>query len=165
MNLTVDATDLERFRGCLLGGAVGDALGAPVEFMSLEEVRRRFGTDGVTGMVPGVWPAGSITDDTQMTLFTADGLLRAQVRWAGKGICHPPTVVDRAYARWLTTQGESSGRWDDRPEDGGEPAIPREWLAQLELRQAITQVAEDLYRCSRGEHWEPEQEWERYPGW
>jgi ADP-ribosylglycohydrolase len=47
----------------------------------------------------------------------------------------------------------------------GEPAIPREWLAQLELRQAITQIAEDLHRCSRGERWEPEREWERYPGW
>ena len=89
----------DRFRGCLLGGAVGDALGAPVEFMSLAEVRRRIGTDGVTDMVAGMWPAGSITDDTQMTLFTAEGLLRAQVRWAGKGICHPPTVVDHAYAR------------------------------------------------------------------
>ncbi len=31
-----------KFLGCLLGGAVGDALGAPVEFMSLAEIRRRF---------------------------------------------------------------------------------------------------------------------------
>ena len=29
---------LEYFKGCLLGGAVGDALGAPVEFMALEEI-------------------------------------------------------------------------------------------------------------------------------
>jgi ADP-ribosylglycohydrolase len=37
-----------RVRGCLLGGAVGDALGAPVEFLSLGEIRERYGPDGVT---------------------------------------------------------------------------------------------------------------------
>jgi ADP-ribosylglycohydrolase len=100
-----------RFRGCLLGGAVGDALGAPVEFMSLEEIQRRFGPRGVTDLTDGAWPAGSITDDTQLTLFTAEGLLRAQVRGALKGIVHPPSVVDHAYARWLHTQGERSQRW------------------------------------------------------
>ena len=36
-----------RFRGCLLGGAVGDALGAPVEFMDLAEIRARFGISTV----------------------------------------------------------------------------------------------------------------------
>ena len=39
---------LSRFKGCLLGGAVGDALGAPVEFMSLAEIRRKFGPEGIT---------------------------------------------------------------------------------------------------------------------
>jgi ADP-ribosylglycohydrolase len=110
--------EVDCFRGCLLGGAVGDALGAPVEFMSLDEIRKRFGPRGVTGLVDGAWPAGSITDDTQMTLFTAEGLLRAQVRGALKGIVHPPTVVDHAYARWLHTQGERSTRWAKYNEDG-----------------------------------------------
>jgi ADP-ribosylglycohydrolase len=31
----------DRFHGCLLAGAVGDALGAPVEFMSRGEILRR----------------------------------------------------------------------------------------------------------------------------
>ena len=79
------SVDVSHFRGCLLGGAVGDALGAPIEFMGLEEIRSRFGPRGVTDLTDGVWPAGSITDDTQMTLFTAEGLLRAQVRGALKG--------------------------------------------------------------------------------
>ena len=38
----------ERFRGCLLGGAVGDALGAPVEFHTREQILARFGPDGIT---------------------------------------------------------------------------------------------------------------------
>ena len=53
-----------RIRGCLLGGAVGDALGAPVEFMSLDQIRGRFGPDGPSDFQDGSFPAGSITDDT-----------------------------------------------------------------------------------------------------
>ena len=37
-----------------LGGAVGDALGAPLEFMGTKEMRGRYGRYGVTGMVAGV---------------------------------------------------------------------------------------------------------------
>lgn len=92
----------ERFRGCLLGGAVGDALGAPVEFWSLAEIRARLGADGVTGYVGG---EAAVTDDTQMTLFTAEGLIRASVRARSRGICHVPGVVHRGYLRWLYTQG------------------------------------------------------------
>ncbi|EHP42635.1 hypothetical protein OR16_13319 [Cupriavidus basilensis OR16] len=94
-----------RFRGCLLGGAVGDALGAPVEFLSLAEIRERFGTDGITGYAPAYGGVGTITDDTQMTLFTAEGLLRAWVGGAGRGDGSVPGVVSRAYLRWLLTQG------------------------------------------------------------
>ena len=71
-------TTRDRYRGCLLGGAVGDALGAGVEFMSLDEIRGRYGPAGVTGYVPCYGRSGAITDDTQMTLFTAEGLLRAR---------------------------------------------------------------------------------------
>ncbi|MBK1619743.1 ADP-ribosylglycohydrolase family protein [Lamprobacter modestohalophilus] len=42
-----------RFLGCLLGGAVGDALGAPVEFMKRAEILRRFGPKGITQYAPG----------------------------------------------------------------------------------------------------------------
>lgn len=92
----------DRFRGCLLAGAIGDALGAPVEFWSLAEIRARIGPEGVTGFVGG---EAAVTDDTQMTLFTAEGLIRASVRARSRGICHPPSVVHHAYLRWLYTQG------------------------------------------------------------
>jgi len=36
-------TPLDRARSCLIGGAVGDALGAPIEFLSLVEIRSCFG--------------------------------------------------------------------------------------------------------------------------
>jgi ADP-ribosylglycohydrolase len=63
-----------RIRGSLLGGAVGDALGAPIEFDSLRKIQRRFGPHGVAGFEPAYGLRGAITDDTQMTLFTAEGL-------------------------------------------------------------------------------------------
>ncbi len=97
----------ERLRGSLLAGAVGDALGAPLEFLSGAEIRRRWGPLGPDGYVAGSWPAGSITDDTQMTLFTAEGMIRARARGAThRGRRHLPSVVHRAYLRWLATQGD-----------------------------------------------------------
>ena len=41
-----------------------------------------------------------------MTLFTAEGIIRAKMRWIHKGISHEPSVVSHAYLRWLLTQGE-----------------------------------------------------------
>jgi len=98
----------ERVAGCLVGGAVGDALGAPIEFMKLAEIRKRFGPAGLTDYSPAYGRLGAITDDTQMTLFTAEGLLRAICRGTLRGIGHPPVIVRKAYLRWLKTQGQSS---------------------------------------------------------
>lgn len=95
----------KRFTGCLLGGAVGDALGAPVEFMSRQQILERFGPDGITEYAAVYGGLGQITDDTQMTLFTAEGLLRAHVRGSLRGMCHPPSIIAHAYLRWLVTQG------------------------------------------------------------
>ncbi len=65
-------TTTSRVRGTLLGGAVGDALGAPVEFLSLASIRRQFGEAGIRDYAPAFGRSGSITDDTQMSLFTAE---------------------------------------------------------------------------------------------
>ena len=106
------------FRGCLLGGAVGDALGAPVEFMDLATIRAKFGPAGVRNMAPAYGRAGgAVTDDTQMTLFTAEGALRAHVRGLLKGISSMPGVVAHAYQRWLFTQG-IKGKAEDVGRDG-----------------------------------------------
>lgn len=64
-----------RVLGCLLGGALGDALGYAVEFDSAEEIRWRFGADGIREPVLDAAGRARVSDDTQMTLFTAEGLL------------------------------------------------------------------------------------------
>jgi ADP-ribosylglycohydrolase len=109
-----DPTHLDRIRGCLLGGAIGDALGAPVEFLTWREIKRRFGPEGIRSFAPAYGGTGHITDDTQMTLFTAEGLIRAQHRRAERGGADVPAVLHRAYLRWLFTQVRDSGEvpWD-----------------------------------------------------
>lgn len=98
--------------GCLLAGAVGDALGAPVEFVSIGQIRAQFGPDGVTDYEPAYGRRGRITDDTQMTLFTLEGIIRAHHRGRTRGIVGTVEVVHWAYLRWLHTQGGSFGRSD-----------------------------------------------------
>lgn len=95
-----------RIRGCLLGGAIGDALGNPIEFLSLGAIRETHGGEGVTTLVPdGGGVAGLVTDDTQMTLFTAEGLIRAHAKSSSEGVEGPETAAVRhAYLRWLDTQ-------------------------------------------------------------
>lgn len=69
--------NLDRIKGCLIGGAVGDALGYPIEFMSIEEIRQQYGTNGLTDYIL-TNNIAQISDDTQMTLFTITGLLYAR---------------------------------------------------------------------------------------
>ena len=68
---------VSKYQASLLGGAIGDALGAPIEFMGIEEIRSKFGPAGVKDYVEFSDGRGVFTDDTQMTLFTAEALLRA----------------------------------------------------------------------------------------
>src|SRR5262245_42975039 len=99
---------LEHFAGCLLGGAVGDALGAPAESPSSHLVLDKYGSAGITDYAAAYGRRGAVTDDTQMTLFTAEGLLRAIAMRRHKGVCHPASVIYHAYIRWLRTQGGQS---------------------------------------------------------
>ncbi|MFG2870702.1 ADP-ribosylglycohydrolase family protein [Streptomyces sp. NPDC048338] len=113
-----------RVRGCLLGGAIGDAFGAGIAAHSLEEIRAAHGDEGLTEPVPAYGRRGAVTAATQMTLFTVDGLVRAQVR-RDTGAWHPPTDVHRAHLRWAATQRD----WgpDERRKDNGWLAC-EEWL-------------------------------------
>jgi ADP-ribosylglycohydrolase len=95
----------EKFYGCLIGGAIGDALGWPVEFLRLNEIHKKFGNAGITNLVKGNSNLIEITDDTQMTMFTAEGILRAENRGSNKGIVDVASMVHQSYLRWLITQG------------------------------------------------------------
>ena len=96
----------ERFKGCLLGGAIGDALGYPVEFMSLNQIKHTYGQRGLTDLIiDKESKTAHISDDTQMTLFTADGLVWAYRRCSERGIgSYAGSGTYQSYLRWLYTQ-------------------------------------------------------------
>lgn len=96
--MTEALTRHDRVLGCLVGGAVGDALGYQVEFEPWTAIEQEFGPEGVTEL-----RYCHVSDDTQMTLFTAEGLLLAQ---PGQEV----ESVREAYLRWLETQREPMPR-------------------------------------------------------
>jgi ADP-ribosyl-[dinitrogen reductase] hydrolase len=101
-----------RFAGCLLGGAAGDALGAAVEFMTLPDIRIRYGEQGIRDFAEIYGRVGAITDDTQMTLFTAEGLIRAFAAHLAGTLDDPLRAIHRAYLRWLHSQAQISDHAD-----------------------------------------------------
>ncbi|MFE9647222.1 ADP-ribosylglycohydrolase family protein [Streptomyces sp. NPDC006365] len=111
-----------RVRGTLLGAALGDALGSPVGDLSVDEIRAEYGPEGVIDLPFGHGSRGAVSHLTQLTLFSLDGLIRAQVR-RDTGAWHPPTDLHRAYLRWAATQHDW-GPDERRKEDG--------WLAREE---------------------------------
>jgi ADP-ribosylglycohydrolase len=107
----------EHYLGCILGGAIGDALGAPIEFLSINSIRNLHGEHGISDYVEFQDGSGEITDDTQMLLFTAEALIEAK----SKGY-ETKEILDlgyKAYLGWLSTQNyikhnitlPTSGSW------------------------------------------------------
>ena len=88
--------------GCVLGGAIGDAMGHPTEFLSMPEIRRRYGPAGVKGFEL-YWDRGGArfapyTDDTQM----AEIVLRSLVdsREAGEDLDACMRRMASGFVRW-----------------------------------------------------------------
>ncbi|MBR2047911.1 MAG: ADP-ribosylglycohydrolase family protein [Oscillospiraceae bacterium] len=96
--------NLDKFRGCLIGGAAGDALGYEVEFMDIKSIQKKYGASGIRSyeLHNGV---ALISDDTQMTLFTATGLLLGTTRGMTRGVMGSyASCIRLAYQDWLKTQ-------------------------------------------------------------
>ena len=91
--------NLDKIRGCLIGGAIGDALGYAIEFQQEDQIFGRYGTSGITDYeLDRATGKALISDDTQMTLFTADGLLVGDTRGCLRGIqASPRQYVIRSY--------------------------------------------------------------------
>ena len=90
----------KRIRGSLLGGAIGDALGYQIEFKRgvKEKEISRFNGKGI------------ISDDTQMTLFTANALIWRETRGSMRGIAMLPVdAIYLGYKDWLDTQNNTKG--------------------------------------------------------
>ncbi len=96
----------DKFRGCLIGGAVGDALGYAVEFCSEREIFAKYGGDGISEYELNGGKA-IISDDTQMTMFTATALLDGVTRGSMRGIMSGfEQYIALEYGGWYLTQTE-----------------------------------------------------------
>ena len=97
--LSTARPELSRFRGSLLGGALGDALGYPIQFS-----HRQLQAKPPTSLAPDHHGPAAISDDTQMTLFVAEGVIRTQQRAQERGSASLVNVVQHALLRWLAPQ-------------------------------------------------------------
>ena len=96
---------LDRYKGALLGVAVGDALGAPLEFMTAESIKEKYG-EPVTEMLGGGWlhaEPGEVTDDTQLTLAIAEGMVNSR---ADENLYE---AIGENFMRWFETHPKDVG--------------------------------------------------------
>lgn len=118
----------DKYLGCLVGGAAGDALGYSVEFYSVDRIFEKFGEHGITEYKKRNGLA-RISDDTQMTLFTANGLLVADtIKNVIGERAEYRDLIGACYFDWLKTQ-ESYGEegafsWLNNVEDLNDARAP-----------------------------------------
>lgn len=90
------------YRGCLLGLAVGDALGYPADKLTLAQIREDFGPGGLMGYAGD---CGRVTSHTQLCAFTANGLLLGQTRGRVSGKIAPfVRYMALSQREWAKTQ-------------------------------------------------------------
>lgn len=120
----------DKICGSLLGGAIGDALGYAVEFMGESTIFSRFGDGGIQAYEKDPDSGKAlISDDTQMTLFTANGILFGLTRGSERGIMGPlESYVAYAYQDWLCTQTMS---FDARQREREDYVNCFSWLADV----------------------------------
>ena len=113
----------DRCRGMIVCGAYGDALGYPIEFMSMRDIERAFGPDGLTG--PVLTDGRMLfSDDTQMTLLAADSIIRSESCRRDNGTADPPyRYAYRSYRLWALGM---FGFYDPK---GAGPSDP--WLLKI----------------------------------
>ena len=144
---------MKKVRQCLLGGAVGDALGRPVERLRSDKMLEYYGKDGIQDLAT-VGLKARITDDTQLTMYTADGLIKSKIN-------NPDSeepdydIIYKSYQDWYKTQTESfkdskrSGLLNETPDLYSPVGPGRTCLASLKagIKGTIENPINDSNSC------------------
>lgn len=97
---------LDNAIGAMIGAAYGDSLGSAVEFLSLENIYYQYGANGIARLDAYYdFGRGAITDDTQMAIATARGILTTRPH----NRCIRTEVMQniwQAYLGWLKSQDD-----------------------------------------------------------
>lgn len=94
MSKSIESELIKRYQGCLVGAAVGDALGAPVEFLTSNEINKQYGI--YTEMTGGGffnWRPGQTTDDTDMSMAILNSIVEN-----GR---YMPEDIARRFVAWM----------------------------------------------------------------
>lgn len=107
----------ERFSGCIVGAAAGDALGSPVKTLTRSHIKDLYGKKGILKLSPEKrQKTARISDETQMMLFTAHGILWADAAGLRTGEANCADYVFLALQQWLYSQ------------TGGTSSIDLQWI-------------------------------------
>ncbi|NMC08217.1 MAG: hypothetical protein GYA24_23625 [Candidatus Lokiarchaeota archaeon] len=131
--ITEEARQLrDRFKGTLVGLGVGDAFGAPFEFLHTASIRKRYGGPVIEFLEEsgGMVGPGEITDDTQMALCIVDAILDSRDV--------DPGVIAGKFVQWL----------DSRPPDIGN--LTRQVLVSIKLGRHWSLAARELWEAEGG---------------
>lgn len=93
---------LNRIKGALFGFAIGDALGGTTEFLTKDQIKKRYGlVDKIVG--GGCWDLekGETTDDTAMTLAVVRGILTNPQ--------DPVEDIGEEFLKWYDTHPKDVG--------------------------------------------------------
>ena len=114
--------NIDKYRGCLLGGAAGDALGYAIEFDREEAIAARYGSRGIRDYQLDERGLAPFSDDTQMTLYTANSLLCSLAALSAQAsggapapapatlpspaalTAYAPAQMAQFYVEWMYTQ-------------------------------------------------------------
>ncbi len=141
-------TEIEMFRGAMIGGACGDALGYPLQELSVCRIQHKYGPFGLRTLVRNgqCGNLAPVTGNTQMELATVDGLL-----WTDAKKLEEAEGLYRGYMRWFYSQTGEEPRRGQRTWMRRQPHEREICLVREKFMHARRKPEEGLLNAFSGE--------------
>jgi ADP-ribosyl-[dinitrogen reductase] hydrolase len=126
----------DRFKGTILGCAIGDSLGTPIEFLKHESIIEKFGGKVNTYIDPHIlgdistWVKGEYSDDTEMTLCIIDSIIEY------RNVV--PDKITQNFLKWL----------DSNPKDIG--LLTKQTLLSIKMGRHWSSAAKEIWESEGG---------------